>query len=471
MKKRLKNVLFCAVLMFTVSFVDRNSMQIVSAANTSCTHTVLDATGMCQNATCGATGQNVCKLNGTSYTSLVSAFQSASDGDEIKLLKDCYDESAIIQGNASTSKNITFDLNGHTLKLYMVENQKDLTIKNGTYVGRIDNPANNGNFGLLTLVNMTVETNYLQWMSNDGVNLQNSSLTLLSGSHVWLEDLFMDEHSTFTLTNVSTGIGNYGSIASGAFSSIEEFLPSGYQVVRYDVGTASERNAIVDENGNIATTFAFKYRRLTDAEVVLNPESFVYNGKAATPSVTVKYDGVTLRENIDYTYTFKNNTNVGNAEVLITGQDAYHGTASKQFVIKKASQNAPTGLTGVDESVAGQKDGAIQNVTTDMEYSRNGKKWKKVTGDTIEGLKAGTYYVRFAEKENYLASEATEVELLALAEKAESTSTAAPSSKTTKSSDVPRTGDSSDVILWSLMAMVSMLGVISAISRKKDMEF
>ena len=49
-------------------------------------------------------------------------------------------------------------------------------------------------------------------------------------------------------------------------------------------------------------------------------------GKAVTPSVTVMYNGITLKENTDYTLTYENNINAGTAYVIITGTKYYSKT-------------------------------------------------------------------------------------------------------------------------------------------------
>ncbi|MBQ3423572.1 MAG: fibronectin type III domain-containing protein [Clostridia bacterium] len=67
-----------------------------------------------------------------------------------------------------------------------------------------------------------------------------------------------------------------------------------------------------------------------------------YTGKALKPPVTVKLDGKTLKKGTDYTVSYKNNTNVGKATVVITGKGGYTGTAKAAFRINPAKV---TGLT------------------------------------------------------------------------------------------------------------------------------
>ncbi|MCI7099229.1 MAG: VanW family protein [Lachnospiraceae bacterium] len=62
-----------------------------------------------------------------------------------------------------------------------------------------------------------------------------------------------------------------------------------------------------------------------------------YNGKAQTPSVTVKAAGKTLSGNKDYRVTYKNNTNAGKAYAVITFLGSYKGTLTKNFTVKPRS--------------------------------------------------------------------------------------------------------------------------------------
>lgn len=54
-----------------------------------------------------------------------------------------------------------------------------------------------------------------------------------------------------------------------------------------------------------------------------------YTGSAVKPSVTVSYNGNELVENTDYTLSYKNNTNIGVASVIINGTGEYDGFSSQ----------------------------------------------------------------------------------------------------------------------------------------------
>lgn len=67
--------------------------------------------------------------------------------------------------------------------------------------------------------------------------------------------------------------------------------------------------------------------------VTLSKTTYVYNGQAKKPAVTVRAGSKTLTRNKDYTVTYKNNKNVGTASVIITGKGSYTGTISRTFKI------------------------------------------------------------------------------------------------------------------------------------------
>lgn len=75
-----------------------------------------------------------------------------------------------------------------------------------------------------------------------------------------------------------------------------------------------------------------------------------------------------------------------------------------------APQSAPTGLSGTAPTLLNGADGRIAGVSTAMEYRKAADAaYTAVTGSRISGLVAGTYYVRYAASEGYLAGADTTV--------------------------------------------------------------
>lgn len=364
----------------------------------------------------GTDGTTKRMLNGDfGGTGARNDFRYLEDGDTIKFVKDIY-------GNGRTaaigdSKAVTLDLNGHTLILDTISSGNNLTIANGNYKGKITNSG----VGLtkeLIFKNAKAALNDLQWMTNNGVKLEGSEVTVSGNDgsgQCWLEKLTMDEDSKLVLKNVSQGISNYANVAlEESLGTIRGFLPKDFSIAnrKRNPADVDYRNTIVDADGQIAQNVELRYRKMTDADLsaTLNPTTYTYDGTAKEPEVLVVYDGQTLTKDTDYTVAYSDNKNAGNAEVTITGIGVYHEAAHLQFTIGKAGQAAPTGLKAVNISKTGASDGAIENLTTAMEYSTDEIHWIKVTdGTKISQLAAGDYFVRYAETGNYLASASTKV--------------------------------------------------------------
>ncbi|MFR2237962.1 MAG: MBG domain-containing protein [Faecalibacillus intestinalis] len=80
------------------------------------------------------------------------------------------------------------------------------------------------------------------------------------------------------------------------------------------------------------------------------------------------------------------------------------------FEIVKAQREAPTSVTATGTTYKGGTDGRLNNVDSSMEYRKDGEnEWHSITGDTVEGLSTGKYYVRYKDSNNYYASSEKEV--------------------------------------------------------------
>lgn len=79
------------------------------------------------------------------------------------------------------------------------------------------------------------------------------------------------------------------------------------------------------------SAYADDAKVLTDTNVTLSQQSFVYDGTAKNPAVI--YNGITLSENTDYTVKYSNNVDVGTVKATIAGINDYSGTAVKEFKI------------------------------------------------------------------------------------------------------------------------------------------
>ena len=89
-----------------------------------------------------------------------------------------------------------------------------------------------------------------------------------------------------------------------------------------------------------SVTVNVAYKDLSKCTATLNTTSYVYDGKAKTPSVTVKDGQKTLTNGTDYTVSYSSNVNAGTATVTITGKGNYKNSKSLTFKIKPGSENA-----------------------------------------------------------------------------------------------------------------------------------
>ena len=80
-----------------------------------------------------------------------------------------------------------------------------------------------------------------------------------------------------------------------------------------------------------------KYLSISDPDIKasVSQNSYYYDGKAKTPTVTVKKNGTALKLNQDYTVKYQNNINAGTAKAIISGKGKYLGTQTLEFTIKK----------------------------------------------------------------------------------------------------------------------------------------
>ena len=73
--------------------------------------------------------------------------------------------------------------------------------------------------------------------------------------------------------------------------------------------------------------------------------SYGYSGKAYTPVLTIKVNGVTLTKDKDYTVKYTNNKNPGTARIVVTGKGRYTGTKTKTFEIVDCVSSIVSGKT------------------------------------------------------------------------------------------------------------------------------
>ena len=145
---------------------------------------------------------------------------------------------------------------------------------------------------------------------------------------------------------------------------------------------------------------------IAECDVTLGSDSFTYNGKAQTTTVTVKDGSTTLTENTDYTVTYSDdNTDAGTATITIKGIGNYNGQVEKEFTISKASQTVTA--TAADPSITYGKTTTITASTTGdgaLSYSSSNTSVATVSSNgtvTAKGAGTATITVTAAATTNY----------------------------------------------------------------------
>jgi hypothetical protein len=131
-----------------------------------------------------------------------------------------------------------------------------------------------------------------------------------------------------------------------------------------------------------------------------------YDGKPHVPTATVTN---TVGDDKCKVTVSGEQTEVGTYTATATGlsDSNYKLPAQKTvtFEIVKAQREAPTSVTATGTTYKGGTDGKLNNVDSSMEYRKDGEnEWHSITGDTVEGLSTGKYYVRYKDSKNYYAS-------------------------------------------------------------------
>lgn len=150
--------------------------------------------------------------------------------------------------------------------------------------------------------------------------------------------------TTISLSSVNAGwtYAHFAPLTSGFhFSSSNESIAGVSEdgvITGISPGTATIH---ISHSSGVATGASVRVtvlqKSVKDASLSLSPSTFVYNGSAFTPEVTVRLGAATLQKGIDYDVAYKNNINAGDAAVTITGKGLYRDTATKSFTIKKCA--------------------------------------------------------------------------------------------------------------------------------------
>ena len=273
-----------------------------------------------------------------------------------------------------------------------------------------------------------------------------------------LDELNSLKPGTYCIRGVVSENNHYLSLTTESLKfTVTKAKPTPPSIVKY-TWEYGEQPELVPESKLNNCQYSFKYYyRDTDVEVdkeypdvgkyylsIYNSGSDLYKpGWAPQKFITITQRTATLSWELDGTNTFKipydgkphvptatvtNTVGDDKCNVTVSGEQTDVGTytatatglsnsnyklpAQKTvtFEIVKAQREAPTSVTATGTTYKGGTDGKLNNVDSSMEYRKDGEnEWHSITGDTVEGLSTGKYYVRYKDSKNYYASSDKEV--------------------------------------------------------------
>lgn len=144
-------------------------------------------------------------------------------------------------------------------------------------------------------------------------------------------------------------------------------------------------------------------KNIEKGEVLLSTQKYTYNGKAKTPYATLLFNNKALKKDVDYTVTYSDNIEIGQATVTVTGIGNYKGELKAAFAINPARQTISK-LTSQYRGFAAnwKKDTKVTGYQVQYDVNKNFTSYKSkyvktnsTYKKTFSGLKSKkTYYVR-----------------------------------------------------------------------------
>ncbi|MEI3228848.1 MAG: leucine-rich repeat domain-containing protein [Lachnospiraceae bacterium] len=203
-------------------------------------------------------------------------------------------------------------------------------------------------------------------------------------------------------------------IASGAFSWCENLK----QVVLLNPNTQIDQTAFThtlwqDQNQTAADSNSSTTTEPTTyvlSNVSPSVKSVIYNGGEQKPSVVVMDTAGQVKDASNYTITYSNNVNVGQATITVTGIGNCTGTVTATFTILPKGTKLSKVTAKKKKALVKWKKQTAQTTGYQIQYGRNAKfngakittiKKNKTASATLKKLKAKKkYYVRIRTYKN-----------------------------------------------------------------------
>ncbi len=226
-----------------------------------------------------------------------------------------------------TIKNVVKDIAGCTLKLGEYNN---------TYTGSAIRPPVTLNYGSTTLRENTDYT--LSYSDNINAGLGTIIITGKGTYSGTVKKTFVinARQISFSDVNLSSRTFTYNGTEKRpdvtiTYDGKQLIKDKDYTLIYSDninVGNATVKVTMI---GNYTNTIIKSFRingvSFDDAQITVSPSSYVYDGSAKKPGVSVRLNNTLLKENTDYTLSYSNNIKPGNAKVTVTPKGNYTGTA------------------------------------------------------------------------------------------------------------------------------------------------
>lgn len=266
------------------------------------------------------------------------------------------------------------------------------------------------------------------WL-NYGSRLYLSGNPIISGDDdsVGEADIFVSDSSIIVKRGLSTenpiSIGSAGANLTitpdgESITSLENYVGK-FTSIRNNYHFVLDGNYLKEKNGH-----GLSYSATSSVITEYCTCGYSETATIVAPTGDIYYDG-TPKQGATVTYsegwqggtlaiTYSNNTEVGDATAIISKGNA---TATITFVINKVNQIAPTNLSYSHETIFNKADGSIDNLTSNMEYRKEGestyKKCVDLNSSTLENLAPGKYYVRYVADATHNASPDREIVIAA----------------------------------------------------------
>ena len=306
------------------------------------------------------------------------------------------------KGNYSGTKTATFKITAKSLSGATVSSISDYT-----YTGSAITPSVVVKDGTKTL---TLNTDYTVSYSNN-VNAGTATVTITgkgnySGTRTTTFNIVSDT-TGFTVSSIAdqtyTGAAITPSVTVKSGSKTLT-LNTDYTVSYSNNINVGKATVTIRGKGNYSgtKTVTFKIVQVTTVLTILTINDFTYTGSAQTPGITVRCGAKNLTETTEYTVSYSNNINAGQATVTVTGVGNYAGkTATAYFNILAKSIAGATISSIADKEYTGS---AIKPSVTVKDGSKKLVSGTDYTVSYSNNVEPGTAKVTVKGKGNYTGS-------------------------------------------------------------------